>query len=355
MIRQQSSRVIAIVLLCWGIVLLVSCSGDDNGDSEAVPPSLDIHAQIASPLPPGVSLPLYSADSPWNQPIPPDEPVDSNSEAMIDQLVRDVETGNPPTLSVREWSVAVYVADENTPRVDIELTASWSPFSAIKNVPIPVGALPDQEADGHISIIDLTSNYEYDFWQAKQRDDGSWQASWGNRIPLDSSGNYPYGMSARGSGFASLAGMIWPEEFEQGHIDHALVLSIPNAALGGPVWPATESDGRSRKNGAIPEGARLQLDPDLDLNQFDMTPYERIIAETLQHYGAFVGDISGSVELEVINPISYSEDPYPTGWFDTRYTLLTTIPWEHMRVLELPVQIANPDLRVEETTIFEPK
>jgi hypothetical protein len=67
-----------------------------------------------------------------------------------------------------------------------------------------------------------------------------------------------------------------------------------------------------------------------------------------------VGDVSGSVELEVINPISYPGDPYPAGWFDERWTLLTNIPWGHLRVLELPQQIPHPDLTVVEPEIFEP-
>jgi hypothetical protein len=255
--------------------MLVCCgSYDGDYDGQPVPPELAIHAQVTGPLPPGVVLPLYSPDSPWNQPIPDGAPLDPNSRAMVEQLVHDVETGNPPTLSVREWSVTVYVADEATPRTDVELTAGWSPYAALTDVPIPAGALPDPAGDGHLTVIDLSTGYEYDFWQAEQRDNGTWRASWGNRIPLDGDGVYPHGMGARGSGFASLAGMIWPEEFAQGHIDHALLLSMPSAARGGPVWPATESDGRSRSDGAIPEGARLQLDPALDLDEFEMRPYE---------------------------------------------------------------------------------
>jgi hypothetical protein len=335
------------------ITLLVACGQTDEYDEEPLPPHLDVQAQVDVTLLNDIALPLYAPDSPWNQAIPADAPIDPNSEAMVDQLVHDVQTGNQPTLSVREWSVTVYAADYDTPRFNVELVASWSPYDKLLSVPIPIGALPDPTADGHLTIIDTSSGYEYDFWQAKQNKDGSWQASWGNRISLDSSGVYPFGMSARGSGFASLAGMIWPQELAQGHIDHALVMSIPTSSRGGPVWPATESDGRSWSDGAIPEGTRLQMDPDLDLGQFDMTPYERIIAETLQTYGAFVGDISGSVELEVINPISYPENPYPEGWFNTRWTLLTNIPWEHMRVLDLSDQISDPDLHVVEPEIFE--
>jgi hypothetical protein len=345
------SRVTTVGL---GLAIVACGAGYDEVDESAdepVPDRFMMQSEVDGPLPPAMPLPLYAADSPWNQPIPSDAAVDPDSEAMVALLVEDAREGNPPSVSVREWSVTVYVADEDTPRYDVKLTALWSPYDLLLDVPIPDGAIPDPTADGEMSIIDLSTGYEYDFWQIVQGNDGSWKASWGNRIPLDSDGFYPQGMSARGSGFALLGGMIWPEEFEQGYIDHALVLSIPHAAKGGPVLPATESDGRSGADGAIPEGARLQLDPTLDLDRFDMRPYERIIAETLQVYGALVGDVSGNVELEAINPISYPEDPYPPGWFDERWPLLTNIPWEYVRVLELPPQ-SDPLLDVFDESIY---
>lgn len=348
---MKIARLRILLLVCVSIASTFGCqainllSGGDDGEGVPISEDLAIQAEIDGPLPPAYPLPFYSSDSPWNLPIPYGAEVDPNSGVMIDLLVEDARTGNPPELSTREWTYTVYVADENTPRYQVELTAGWSQYSALLDVPIPDGALPDPEEDRHMVIIDLTTGFEYDFWQARQNDDGSWEASWVSRILLDSDGVYPYGMGARGSGFASLAGLIWPEEFKQGHIDHALFMSIPHPADGGPVWPATESDGRSNKDGAIPEGASLQLDPTLDLDQFDLQPYERIIAEALQTFGTFVGDVGGSVDLKAVNPISYPEDPYPEGWFDTRWTLLTGIPWEHMRVLKMSPQ--DPVLRSE--------
>ena len=327
---------------------------EDDGDGEPIPAHLAIQAKIDGPLPPAHPLPFFSPDSPWNQPIPPGASIDPNSEVMIALLVEDARTGYPPVLALREWSYPVYVADEETPRHQVELTASWSPSSAVLDVPIPEGALPDPEDDGHMVIVDLTTGYEYDFWQASRRDDGSWEASWGNRIALDSDGFYPFGMGARGSGFAALGGLIWPEEFERGQIGHALFIAIPHAAAGGPVWPATESDGTSKLTGAIPEGARLQLDPELDLDAFEMRPYERIVAEALQRYGASVGDVSGSVSVYAVNPICFPVDPYPEGWFDARWSLISGIPWENVRVLELPPQDLDPLLKVVDEKIYLP-
>jgi hypothetical protein len=347
-----------LLLLCFSIISILACetlSSQGNGDNGVpVPEELDVQVEIEGPLPPAHPLPFYSSDSPWNLPIPTETEIDSNSEVMIDLLVKDARTGNPPVLSLREWSYPVYVADESTPRHQVELTANWSPYRAILDVPIPDGALPDPRGDGHMIIIDLTTGYEYDFWQASRNQDGSWEASWGNRISFSGDGFYLHGMGARGSGFAGLGGLIWPEEFEKGRIDHALFMAIPHPASGGPVWPATESDGTSSREGAIPEGARLQLDPALDLDQFDMLPYERIIAEALQAYGAFVGDVSGSVSIYAVNPICYPEDPYPEGWFDTRWALLNGIPWEHMRVLNLLPQTPDPLEQVVDESIFLP-
>jgi hypothetical protein len=357
---MMRARLRILLVVCISITSTFGCqaidllSGGDDGEGVPIPEDLAIQAEIDGPMPPAYPLPFYLPDSPWNLPIPSDAEVDPDSEVMIDLLVKDVRTGDPPVLALREWAYTVFVANEITPRYQVEITAGWSIYSALLDVPIPDGAIPDPEGDGHMTVIDLTTGFEYDFWQAKQNDDGSWEASWVNRISLDSDGVYPYGMGARASGFANLVGLIWPEEFEQGYIGHALFLSIPHPAAGGPVWPATESDGRSRKEGAIPEGARLQLDPTLDLDQFDMQPYERIIAEALQIYGAFVGDAGGTVDVKAVNPMSYPEDPYPEGWFDTRWVTLTGIPWEHMRVLEMSPQDPDLEERVEDESIFLP-
>jgi len=295
-------------------------------------------------LPPYQPLPLYSGDSVWNQSIPNQPEIDANSNAMVEALVTAARTGYDPVLNVNQWSVPVYVADAETPRYTVQITGGNRQygFEAMVDVPIPNGAKPDPEADGHMVIMDLSTGYEYDFWQAKQNADGSWGASWGNRIALDSNGIYPTGSGAKASGFAAMAGLIWPEEFKQGRIDHALFMALPIAASGGFVYPATSSDGWVNVAGAIPEGAHLQLDPNLDLNQFNMLPYERIIAEALQTYGAYVGDYSGSVSLYAINPQSYPENPYPAGWFDNTWSALKGIPWEHMRVLKMSEQGWGP-------------
>jgi hypothetical protein len=71
-----------------------------------------------------------------------------------------------------------------------------------------------------------------------------------------------------------------------------------NTKAGGPVAPATGSDGWSTLAGAIPEGARVQLDPSLDLDSLGLTPWQKTIARALQEYGMLLVDTGGGFGLQ---------------------------------------------------------
>ena len=158
-------------------------------------------------------------------------------------------------------------------------------------------------------------------------------------------GIYPRGYSARGSGFALLAGMVMPRELRRGRIDHALLMSYPYTRAGGPVSPATESDGRTRGRSAIPEGARLQLDPSLDLDALGLRGYERTIARALQVYGAYIGDTNGNgVSVYALRLQSTTANPYGSLVPDEIYPPLDGIPLDRMRVLRLDHRRGEPRL-----------
>lgn len=280
---------------------------------------------------------LFSPDSPFNTPIPENPEIDPNSETMVQSIQRAYREDNAIILGLKEWTVTLYYADDSTPRYNVALTADWAPSRVLEGVPIPDGAVPDPEDDGHMAIIDLTTGIEYDFWQASF-DGTNWSASWGNKISIHSNGIYPEGLSCRGSGFALTAGMIWPEELRDGHIDHALIFSYNAAKENIIAEPATETDGwgDSPYGDGIPEGARIQLDPALDLNSLDLQPWERTIARALQEYGMILADNSGGLELEAINKLSYPSDPYE-GIVDQQwhYGFIRNIPLDSFRVLKM--------------------
>lgn len=289
-------------------------------------------------VPSALSIPqpdrLYSKKSPFNLRIAPDAEVEARSPVMIQQLLAEAEA-NGWAIAVRRWTTPVYYAVRSTRRYDVRLTGRHYSGEALARVPIPESAEPDPTSDGSLAVIDRESGCEYDLWRAERNQAGGWSAQFANAIAIRSNGIYRYAESPRASGFASAAGLIWPKELRKGLIPHALVFTMWATKAGGPVRPATGSDGWSTAPGAIPEGARVQLDPALDLDALDLTPWQRTIAEALQDYGMFLSDTGGAFALQARHAQS-AQEPYP--WGDETYAYMPISLIEHLRVLKLGPQ-----------------
>jgi hypothetical protein len=292
---------------------------------------------------PAAEARLYNGTSPFNQPIPAGATVDPASGAMVQTLV-DSFTARGFVVANHEFTVPVYYADADTPRYDV-LTAGQPPGAhydplfvhdvprIMRDVPIPDNAAPDPAEDGHMTVIDESTRCEYDFYAARKEGD-QWTALWGNRIKTTSDGVYPLGLSTRGVGFAPLAGMIWPDELAAGVIRHALLFAYPTTRAGGPVGQGTASDGKTFDPAAIPQGARVQLDPSLNLQRLGLTRYEMTIARALKRYGMILGDTGGALSLYAVGAQSWPTDPYPGLLEDDVYTYLANIPVNRFRVID---------------------
>ena len=308
-----------------------------------------------------VHIPLYSSANPFAKKIGSNPEIDPNSYAMVEGIVSQAAIGF--VITQKQWTVPVFYADESTPRYDVTLKCGkeWElGVTKLKNVPIPDWAEPSDddhegginpdgcggsdnghdEGDFAMAVIDTSTRCEYDFWQAKKTK-GKWAASWANSIGIDSDGVFEKGISCRGSGFALLNGVIWPDELKVGRIDHALAFAYDLTRAGGPVSPATDSDGTSRGSDTMPEGARVQLDPTLDLDSLGLTDYEKTIAKALQEYGMILVDDGGGMSFYVVHPISAKNNPYEGILPDKDYVSLENIPADKFRVLKLPEQDAD--------------
>lgn len=298
---------------------------------------------------------LYAPTSPFNEAIPADPQIDPRSADYVELLKRSKKERDF-VLSVTEWTVPAYFAQRETKRHDVRI-AGQPPGAhydrsfahdvrrVMRGVPIPDGARPDPMEDAHLSVIDPATGCEYDLYGAKHTSDG-WTALWANVTSTTGSGIYPRGLSTRATGFAPLAGMIWPAELRRGRIDHALVFAYPYTRSGGPVHPATAGDGKTGWSGALPQGARLQLDPTLDLVPLKLSPYERTIAEALQKYGMLLGDTGGALALYAVSPQSFGTNPYKGMLPDEPYVGLK-LPVDRFRVLATGPQQARTPLSVD--------
>lgn len=304
------------------VVLLVACSSETYEVTSEKPSTLKYTK-------------VFEGQSVFYDKIPADAVVDPNSETMVLSLIDEAEKGF--VVAVKEWTIPVYYSTDSTVRSDVIMTKNWAPKNVLKNVPIPDYAEPDPEGDGPMVVIDEQDGCIYDFWQIRNVN-GQWKASWGNALPLNSNGIFEKGFSARGSGFELLQGMIWPQELEAGKIEHALAFSYDHTKAGGPVLPATESDGTSNDDWAIPEGALVQLNPAIDLSTYGLDENEMIIAKALQEYGMYCVDDGGGITLYAVNPNSVSTNPYEKIWGDRTYFDLSKLPVEQFRILKLPEQ-----------------
>ncbi|MCH9666380.1 MAG: hypothetical protein K0U76_10510 [Actinomycetia bacterium] len=274
----------------------------------------------------------FAKTSPWRQPIPPNPMVDPDSASMIAYATSEralianlVEFGIP--IYDERWGTRFHEVDCD------ELGWGICPFAG-QPVFIPDGAEPNSGSDGVLVTIHTASGKIFEFWQAEKSAD-QWSTSWGAVNRLHGSG---WGGSATGAGASRLAGVIRVAEIEAGEIPHALALQSNNAC---PTFraPALKSDGTSTRADCIPEGARLQLDPSLDLSKLDLTPGELAVATAMQRYGGYVMDVGGaplsvSFELDTDAAPGTVGATYEAAGFRWDYDAMENVPWEMLRVLK---------------------
>jgi len=270
---------------------------------------------------------FFSDDSFWNQPIPARPEIDPLSDHFI-SLLKKEPSGHRFVINCNGFTVPVYQANATTAvytvkeRGPLEARKSgldpksrrYRRLSSFghgpgfgKDVPIPDGAVPDPNSDAHIAIVDWSRMLCWDMFAAKKLPDGTWASYTGMVYRLDGPGvfrssDFPvrdgdsihfYG-PGRAAGVPIIAGLIRYDEVKAGEIRHKIAAATRFNALKEFVFPATWTDGHLP--GGIPEGAVIQLDPNLDLTQLDMLPGEKIVAKALQKYGMVnVDNAGGSV------------------------------------------------------------
>ena len=267
--------------------------------------------------------------SAFNTAIPIGPALDPRSRAMVSWLSGD---RHPGIANLDRYGVPVWNADSSTPRHTVDCLRDWGVCTLEQErVPIPDGAVPSPGSDGAMVVIDWSTRRSYEFYEARKRTSGGWVTAWGGVEPLDGPGTPG---AAVGAGISRLAGVVRTFEMAQGRIDHALVFSTDNACRDVFRHPASKTDGLSLRPDCIPEGARVQLDPMIDVDALPgLTKGERIVARALQTYGAFAIDNGGAKMAFIFEKPSGEASPYPSLGFTQDYFEMDRIPWSSLRVL----------------------
>jgi hypothetical protein len=271
----------------------------------------------SQPAPPGARRATfperpYSDSSPWNTRIPDNVRVRPGSPAAIAAI------GGPLTSDAEQYTFPVYVVDRHTPLQRVKLSGLYSDVTgrgrhdtALSRVSAPTVSIPARRsfseaagADRQIVIVDRETGDEWGFWQLRTHQHGPWTARNGYHYNVLWDGHPPRARSgapfnSRGAGLTYLGGLVRPDEIARRHIDHALAFAYDRTS---PRWvyPAAKSDGQRDVPSALPEGARLQLSPDVtddELRRRGCSDAALVIAHAMQQYGMYVVDSSGSDKI----------------------------------------------------------
>lgn len=325
-----------LVTLLASVALALAGAGlAPSPASMAAVPAMPAQA-AASPAGPATVIPWrpFAATSPFNVPVVAAPGLDPNSAAMVARVARD----RMGYANLVEFGIPVYEAGATTPPVTVRCTiTAWGscPFGGGPRA-IPPSARPSAGSDGAMVVVDRTAGTIDEYWQAAPAAAG-WTASWGAINPLAGSG---WGGGSTGAGASRLAGVVRVAEIQAGTIPHALVVQSDTVCAGTVRPPALKTDGDSTRPDCIPEGARLQLDPAIDVARIPgITPGELTVARALQVYGAYLIDRAGTslaVSFEVA-PDASAAGPgtaYQQAGFGWDYYGMPHIPWSALRVLQ---------------------
>ncbi|MGY1846858.1 MULTISPECIES: malectin domain-containing carbohydrate-binding protein [unclassified Blastococcus] len=301
-----------------------SAGAQSAGPAAAAPASAAIGALTATSGRP------FSASSAYNTPIPANPSLDPGSAAMI----RSVTASNRATANLYAYGDPVFTADAGSPTATVDCTENWGSCDLEgRPIRIPADAQPTSGSDGRMIIVDIAAGTSCDFWQARKAGPGQWTVGWGTCAPLTGDGRGPNG-GATGGGINTLAGVVRTFEMRNLNIPHAISIATNNSCAGVFRAPATKTDGQSSRSDCIPEGARLQLDPSIDVDAIPgITPGERAVAKALQTYGAINRDNCGANICVAFEAPIGEADPYPAVGFTGDYYSMPHIPWNRMRVV----------------------
>ncbi len=272
---------------------------------------------------------LYADSSFWNTPIAPDARAEPGSATIIsNSLVRYASTAN--LVNSLEHGYPIAYADPASTRFPIGCTK----YDCQTNVSfrIPAYARPNTGSDGHLVVLDPATGEELDMFAAAC----CWRAASRYATSMGGSGAIcPPGSRCNGAvaaGFAEAAGIIRPEEIAQGHIDHALAVATPYTRADYIACPATHTDGQYSAT-AIPEGARIQLDPGFDVQAQKWPRWQKIIATAFQVYGGYIADTSGSLAVRAEANLDRGYNAWTKAGVPSGSPSLADLPWSRFRLL----------------------
>lgn len=282
----------------------------------------------------------FAPGTAWYTPIATSATLDPKSADLV-KAMTSVRAKSQPYLLTDDGGVAVFRATATSPKKRVRLEGGISGKRGLVPIPFPDWVMPDSGTDGHTVILSPDGTKAFEFWNFHVLD-GIFRAGQVAIVDMAGEGFHP-GISARASGFSLLAGLVWPGEYRQGQINHALVFCWPRTLKGKPVSPATYSDGWVDGPGVLHMGTRIRLDPTFDLSTLGLDSGRKAVFRALQVYGAWLGD-TGSFAFKGLSPRSSKDNPWegqPGYSMENGSIDLSALPVDKLQVLNLGAEGTN--------------
>lgn len=285
----------------------------------------------------------FAEDSYWNTPLPPDAPVDPDSDEIVAFIAADSSSGYvrlAGTSSTGAWGNPIYRANRHDPAYAVHNTCGYRQPPEFAGLHIPAGARPDPTSDAAMTVYDRPQRIVAALWRASwDAESGRWSACGGAVYYLDSNGlagELPSSDEPRNRGHRGVPPSTYAVRFaeiEAGSIDHVLKIAVDTTKCE-HVFPMVGDECGTTARYAPPEGARIRIAADVDLDALGLSPPALVVARALQRYGAVIGDQSGGpVALKVENTIAEGK-----GWRWNgvlTHDSLRAIPWSAFEIVEL--------------------
>lgn len=258
----------------------------------------------------------FSPGSWFTVPVPTDAPSHPRESDLLAYL-REAEEhgGGYVRIAPAEWSIPIFHVDADDPERRIVPLAGFDPpeWQALR---IPDRARPAPNADAELVLWDVERGLVSHLFGARVVR-GQWEAKGGSIRYLSSNGlpgrvvgsdeQRNVGTSRGNNGLAFGIGF---DDVEQGRVGHVVKLATGPETSTRHVWPMWGSDGDADDPDAPPQGLRLRVRPEVDLEALGLDGQELVIARGLQSHGLYVGDNGGrtSIKLEWRRPWDVDED-----------------------------------------------
>ncbi len=268
----------------------------------------------------------YAPDSFFNSPLPAAPRLAGASRAIVARMFSSyhVPSLRPNPEPGEDWYHPFFFSRPSDPWYRISCTKHDydCPVEGMQ-IRIPERARPAQSSDGHMTVIDQASGWEYDFWGAEaarlSRGGGTIRVGWGGRTRIDGAGGgdaasaSPANMAATGL----VGGIIRYPELAAGRIDHALFL-VTRCTNGRMVFPARDYGGvcsSPRDAPAAGQWLRLDMTP-AQIDALRVSGWQKTILRALARYGGFVGDAGSdeSIGFQLESPQTFTSIGAANPW-----------------------------------------